>query len=123
MKKRFIFTLMLLFVFASKVLCQDVSFPEINTLTPDNLFDATVEPLFALVVILSGYLSAFIPGIKKLTPFYRVLAFAIAAGLGFYLFGFASFWKIVTSYFFASGLYITFLKNIFRSPAAALPAG
>lgn len=110
--------LSLMFIFASKILCQEVSFPDINTITPENLFTSTIEPLYGLVVVLSGYLSAFIPGVKKWAPFYRVLAFALAAGVGFHLFGFASFWKLASTYFFSSGLYIIFLKNIFASPKA-----
>jgi hypothetical protein len=120
-QKRFHLTLALLFVFASQALCQDVSFPDINTLTAENLFSATIEPLYGLVIILSGYLSTWIPWLRKFTPFYRVLAFALAAGLGFSLFGFSSFWKLASTYFFSSGLYLILLKNIFASPKA-LPA-
>jgi hypothetical protein len=111
--------LALMFVFAAKALCQDVSFPEISTITAENLFNATIEPLYGLVIVLSGYLTGFIPGLKKIAPFYRVLAFALAAGLGFSLFGFASFWKLASTYFFSSGLYLVVLKNIFASPKAA----
>ena len=110
-----------LFVCAAvRISAQDPTFEpiDINTLTPQTLFDTTVEPLYGLVVILFGYLSAFIPGVKKLAPFYRVAAFALAAGLGFHLFG-VSFWKIASTYLLSSGLYAVILKNIFRSGKAA----
>lgn len=117
-QKRFVLLLALMFVFASKVLCQDVSFPEINTITAENLFNATIEPLYGLVVILFGYLSGYIPGLKRVAPFYRVLAFALATALGLSMFGFSSFWKLASTYFFSSGLYLILLKNIFASPKA-----
>ncbi len=118
MKKRFLLLLAICFIFASKVLCQDVSFPEIVTLTPENLFTATVEPLYGLIVVLSGYLSGFIPGVNKWKPFYRVAAFALAGALGFHLFG-ASVWKLAFTYFLSSGLYAIILQNILKSPKAA----
>lgn len=109
--------LALCFVFAANCLAQDVSFPDISTITPQNLFTATVEPLYGLLVILSGYLSAYIPGIKKWAPFYRVAAFALAVGLGFHLFG-ASVWKLAFTWFISSGLYAVILANILKSPKA-----
>lgn len=108
-------TFAMLFVFTAKVLCQDVSFPDVNTITPENLFQACIEPTYALVVLLSGYLSIYIPGIKKWAPFYRVAAFALVAGIGFSLFGFSA-WKLASTYFLSSGLYLIILRNIFSSP-------
>lgn len=90
---------------------------DINTLTPQNLFDSLVEPLYGALVIIFGYISAYIPGLKKLSPFYRVLTFAAAAGLGFFLFG-VSFWKVAATYFLSSGLYAVILKNILPSKKA-----
>lgn len=90
---------------------------DINTLTPQNLFDSVVEPLYGALIILFGYISAYVPGLKKLSPFYRVLTFASAAGLGFFLFG-APFWKVAATYFLSSGLYAVILKNIIPSPKA-----
>ena len=117
MKNRFLLALASMFIFASQVLCQDVSFPDISTITPQNLFQSTVEPLFGLLVILFGYLSAYIPGVNKWQPFYRVAAFALAVGLGFHLFG-ASVWKLAFTYFMSSGLYAVILQNILKSPKA-----
>jgi len=115
--RKFTLFLALAFVFAGPVLGQDVSFPDINTITPENLFTSTVEPLFGLLVILFGYLSAYIPGINKWAPFYRVAAFALAVGLGFHLFG-ASVWKLAFTYFMSSGLYAVILQHILKSPKA-----
>lgn len=109
-----------LFIAAVRLSAQDPTFTpiDINTLTPETLFNSTFEPLLGLVIVLSGYLSAFIPGVKKWAPFYRVAAFALAAGLGFHLFG-VSFWKIATTWLLSSGLYAVVLQNIFgKSPKA-----
>ena len=96
---------------------QSITFPDVATLSADNLLQALVEPVYALVILGSGYLSVFVPGIKKLTPFFRVLAFALAAGVGFYIFG-VSFAKIATTYLFSSGLYLIILRNFAKSPPA-----
>jgi len=88
---------------------------DINTLTPETVFSTMVQPLYGALVILFGYLSAYIPGVKNWSPFMRVAAFALAAGLGFYLYG-VSFWKIASSYLLSSGLYAVILKNIIPSP-------
>jgi len=116
--RKFLMIIALAFVFAGPVMGQDVTFPDINTITPENLFYSTVDPLFSLLVILFGYLSAYIPGINKWAPFYRVAAFALAVGLGFHLFG-ASVWKLAFTYFMSSGLYAVILQNILKSPKAA----
>ena len=115
--RKFAMVLALAFVFVTMATAQDLMFPDINTLTPQNFFSATIQPLFGLVVILSGYLSAYIPGVNKWAPFYRVLAFALALGLGFYLYG-ADIWKLAFTYFMSSGLYAVFLQHIIKSPKA-----
>jgi len=112
-------TLALSFVFASQVLGQNVTFPDVADLTPENLFTSTVDPLYGLVIVLSGYLSAFIPGINRWKPFFRVIAFALATGVGIYLFGGASVWKLAFTYFVSTGLYEVFIKHIFKSPQPA----
>lgn len=93
--------------------------PDFSTLTPETLFDATIEPLYGMSVLLFGYLSAYIPVLKKWTPFLRVFAFGLAAALGISLFGGASIWKLALTYFLTSGLYATFFKHIFASPKPA----
>lgn len=116
-KKLFLLLLASMFIFAGPVMGQGVSFPDIATITPENLFTATIEPIYGMLVILFGYLSGLIPGVKKLTPFTRVFAFALVAGLGFSLFGISA-WKLASTYFLSSGLYLIILKNIFASPKA-----
>lgn len=115
--------LALLFIFAVKMGlgAQTPEFPDVSTLTPETLFTQTIDPLYGLLVLLSGYLSAFIPGVNRLKPFYRVAAFALATGLGFFLFG-AGTWKLALTYFLTSGLYVVVFKNIFPSPAAKTAA-
>lgn len=113
----FLFAILLLFVGAATA--QVPEFPPIESLTAQNIFDATVEPLYGLSVLLFGYLSAFIPGLKSWKPFYRVIAFALATGLGLVLFGGESIWKVALTYFLTSGLYVTLFKNIMPSPKPA----
>lgn len=110
-----------LFIAAVRLSAQDPTFTpiDINTLTPDTIFDSVYEPMYGALVILFGYLSAYIPGVKKLTPFYRVLAFGVVAGLGFKLFG-MSFWKIASTFFLSTNLYAVVLKNVFKSPKATV---
>lgn len=91
-------------------------FPDISTLTPEILFQASIEPVYGMLVIFFGYLSAFIPGIQKFAPFTRVAAFALVLGLGMYLFDNASVLKIAFTYFLSSGLYVVILKNILPTP-------
>lgn len=94
-----------------------VELPPVADLTPTNIFNQLIEPVYGALVIIFGYLSYAIPGVKKVAPFWRVLAFALVSGLGFFLFG-APFWKIAVTYFVASGLYDIFLKKIFKTPKA-----
>lgn len=89
-------------------------FPHIADLTPTSIFDQMIEPVYGALVIVFGYLSAFIPGLKKFSGFYRVLAFALVAGLGFFLFG-GDFWKLCITYLLSSGLYDVFLRKLFPS--------
>lgn len=114
-----IFSLCILasFLVATHVTAQSITFPDVSTLDANSLLGALVEPVYALLILLSGYLGVYVPGIKKLSPFFRVLAFALAAGVGFYIFG-VSFAKIATTYLFSSGLYLIILRNFAKSPPA-----
>ncbi len=99
-----------------------ITFPPIDQLTPANLFDLTVEPLYGTLVFLFGYISTFIPVVNRWKPFLRVVSFGLIVGLGWFLFGGASIWKIAITYFLTSGLYAAFFKNIFPSPKAKTSA-
>ena len=96
------------FIFCSVVglFAQDLptELPDLNTLTPETIFPQLFEPIYGMVVIAFGYLSAFIPGVKKLNTYGRVFAFGLVAGLGFYLFGGASIWKVALSFLISTGL-------------------
>lgn len=120
MGRLFTMLLALAFCFASCIhpaAAQAVQpFPEINTLTPENLFQASVEPMYGMLVILFGYLSAYVPGINNFKPFTRVAAFALVVGLGLFLFDNGSVLKIAFTYFLSSGLYAVILKNIIPTP-------
>jgi hypothetical protein len=122
MRRIYLLALAVLFIAVGTATGQVSDFPPVETLTPETLFATTIEPLYGLLVLLSGYLSAFIPGVKRFSPFVRTFAFALAFGLGVHLFGGASVWKIALTYFLTSGLYITFFKNIFASPKAEGPS-
>jgi hypothetical protein len=115
----YLFVLAALFFLCGTLTGQVPDFPPVETLTPETLFRNTVEPLYGLLVLLSGYVSGFIPGVNKYRPFLRVAAFALALALGFHLFGGASIWQLALTYFFTSGLYDIFIKNILASPKAA----
>jgi hypothetical protein len=112
--------LAILFIMAA-VICPVAAqnpFPDISTLTPETIFQASIEPMYGMLVILFGYLSGYIPAINKFAPFVRVAAFALVLGLGMYLFDNASMLKIAFTYFLSSGLYVVILKNILPSPKA-----
>lgn len=95
---------------------------DVNTLTPDTIFSALIEPIYSALIILFGYLGGYIPGVKKLSPFARVISFALVAGLGLYLYG-VPVLKIGASYLLSSGLYVAILKNFFPSKKPALTTG
>ena len=117
-----LFTFALLFISTAALFGQAPDFPDVATLTPETLFASAVDPVYSALVLLSGYISAFIPGVKRFSPFLRTVAFAATAGLGFHLFGGASIWKLALTYFITSGLYASFFKNIFASPKATGPS-
>jgi len=122
MRKAFLFFALLLsaILFTAHSLgAQDpIIFPPIDQITPENLFNLTVEPLYGTLVFLFGYISTFIPVVNRWKPFLRVVSFGLIVGLGWFLFGGASIWKIAITYFLTSGLYAAFFKNILPSPKA-----
>ncbi len=104
LQRLFVLPLLFVVVSACRLAAQDVvEFPEINTLTPENIFQVTIEPVYSMLVVLFGYISAFIPGLNRLKPYGRVAAFGLVLGLAFYLFG-ASVWKIALTFLITTGL-------------------
>lgn len=91
--------------------------PPASDLTAENIFNSLVDPIYTGLVLVFGYISYLVPGLNKLKVWYRVFAFALVAGLGFHFFG-VSILKVASSYLFASGLYLTILENIKKSPKA-----
>lgn len=92
--------------------------PTLDTSTPQSLF-GSLEVLYGALVIIGGYISAFIPGLNMIPKsVFRVLAFAIILALAFVLFGFADVLPLALSYAASTSIYETILKWIKRSPAA-----
>ncbi len=109
-----------LYLYAQDVI-EPVNFPDVNTLTATNVFEALFQPVYSLLVLAFGYLSAYIPGVKKVAPFYRVLAFGLVAGVAFHLFG-VSVWKVAVTYLLTTGIvYDGFLKNLTKKKTPAAP--
>lgn len=79
-----------------------------------------LEQVFAVLVVIGGYLSPKIPGLKQInSATYRVLAFAILVGAGFWYFG-ADILGLAMSYFFSTSFYEVVLKAIKPSPKPKL---
>lgn len=114
--------LAMLFIAVGSATGQVPEFPPVETLTPETLFASAVDPLYSALVLLFGYVSGFLPGVKRFSPFLRTVAFGLTVGLGFHLFGGVGIWKIALTYFITSGLYASFFKNIFASPKATGPS-
>lgn len=84
--------------------------------TPDELFGG-LEALYGALVIIVGYLSAFIPGLKKIPKgVYRVLAFAIISGAAFVYFGWSNAIGIIFTYAISTSIYEVILKLFAKSP-------
>jgi len=132
LKKLLVLPICFLLVAVVRLGAQDpVEFPDISTLTPENIFGSLYDPVYSMLVVLFGYISAFVPGLKKLSTYGRVLAFGLIAGLGFYLFGFADVWKIAISFLISTGLlydgflkpFTALLQNLFKKSQSAPAKG
>lgn len=90
-------------------------------LTPDTFgglaqFANGIEWVYGFFIIVSGYLSTFIPGINKIDKaVYRVLALAIVIGVGFYFGVGSSLFNLVVTYAISTSFYETILK-LFKNP-------
>lgn len=124
MKKNIFLRLAMVFVLAFTFACvafgQDptpvATIPTIPT-DPASWFDTSrVEWVYGIVVVVGGYLSAFIPGLKSInTGVYRVLTWAVITGAGAVYLG-SDIWGVAITYFMATGLYQIVLKQIIASP-------
>lgn len=76
----------------------------------------SIEQVYSVVVVVGGYLSAKIPGLNQITnATYRVLAFAILTGAGFWYFG-GDIIGLAINYFFSTSMYELILKPVGKSP-------
>lgn len=74
------------------------------------------EVLYGALVVIGGYLSAFIPGLNTIDKgVYRVLAWAILTGIGFALFGMPIL-TIAVTYAVSTSLYEVVFRLFKRSP-------
>jgi hypothetical protein len=83
------------------------------TFTDLDSFMQGIEWVYGFFIIVSGYLSTFIPGVKKIDKgVYRVLALAIVIGAGFYFGAGTSLINLVLTYTFTTSFYEVALKLI-----------
>ncbi len=95
---------------------------DISQLTPANVLEKMIDPIYSALVLIFGLLSSFIPGIQRLeSRAVRVLAIGISLAIGFLLFGGATFWKLALSYVFANLSYIITFKGLFNRKAKEAP--
>lgn len=83
----------------------------------------SLEQVYAVVVVIGGYLSAKIPGLNQINnATYRVLAFAVLVGAGFWLYG-ADIVGLAINYFFSTSFYEVVLKAFAASPKTKAAKG
>lgn len=79
------------------------------------------ELIYGFIVILFGYISIRIPGLKKIkSGTYRIMTLAIIVGLGAWIFGLGSIWELTLSYAISTSFYQLLLKPVKRSERAPL---
>lgn len=73
--------------------------------------------IYTLLIILGGYVSAFIPGFRTIEDgTWRVLTFSVMVVGGGLVLGFGNIWMGAFSYFFSTSLYEVVLKWFKKSP-------
>jgi hypothetical protein len=88
-----------------------------TTYTSLSEFIKGIEWVYGFLVIVTGYLSSFIPGLNKIDKaVYRVLALAFVIGAAFYFGGQASLFNLVVTYTISTSFYETILKLFVKSP-------
>lgn len=70
----------------------------------------SIDQVYAVLIVIGGYLSAKIPLLNQISnATYRVLAFAVLTGAGFWYFG-ADIISLAINYFFSTSMYELILK-------------
>jgi len=73
--------------------------------------------IYAFIITVGGWLSAFIPGLNKIdSGTYRVLVWAILVIAGSLVIGVGNVWVGAISYFFSTSLYEIVLRWILKTP-------
>ncbi|RME64359.1 MAG: hypothetical protein D6790_03350 [Caldilineae bacterium] len=89
-------------------------------ITPDMPVEVLVDysvALYTALVVLLGYLSAYIPGLNKVAGVQlRVLVVAAVTALIFITLGFAKGWQLVLAYLTAALGYDKLLSPFFKTP-------
>lgn len=81
----------------------------IDISSPESLF-GSMEILYGAIIVIGGYLSAFIPGLREIdSGVYRVLAWALMTGIGFAVFG-SSILSLAVTYAISTSLYEVIFK-------------
>ena len=89
---------------------------DIDISTPAALF-GNIEALYGVLVIVGGYLTAFIPGLNKINDgTLRVLAWAVITAVGFLMFDSGSVLSLSVTYAISTSLYEVILQWFRKSP-------
>lgn len=120
--KQFFCTLLALFA-GTFLMAQGTATPDVGDgLSSDTYgglaqFMEGIEWVYGFFVIVSGYLSTFIPGLNKIDKaVYRVLAVAIVIGAGFYFGAGSNLFNLVITYTVSTSFYETILKLFRKTP-------
>lgn len=112
----FLFTTMSLF---GQTVTPDYTDGAISTETYTTLeqFTKSIDWLYGFLIIVTGYLSAFIPFLKNIDKgVYRVLAVAVVIGAAFFFGGQSSIFSLVMTYTVSTSFYEVILKLLAKSP-------
>lgn len=104
-------------IMVAPVLAQDVV-PTVAGWQPPPLNEwfGSIEQVYSVVVVIGGYLSNKIPGLNQISnATYRVFAFALLTGAGFWYFG-GDIIGLAINYFFSTSMYELILKPVGKSP-------
>lgn len=88
-----------------------------ETYTTLEQFTKSIDWLYGFLIIVTGYLSSFIPFLKNIDKgVYRVLAVAVVIGAAFFFGGQSSIFTLVMTYTVSTSFYEVILKLLAKSP-------